>query len=107
MVLRRFRFFSFSFGLMHCLVRMIGRRINSIDLQLGGFASIDNIVAGTGWNDYCIAIFDLVFLLTFKDKDSLALFYSEELVNPGMYFIPNLFSWLQAHDCELGILPGE
>jgi hypothetical protein len=107
MMLCRFSFISFGPGLMYRLVRMIGRRINGIELQLGSFGSIDNIVVGTGGNNHRVTIFDLVPFLAFKDKGSLALFDPEELVNFSMYFVANLFSRLQAHYYELGILPGE
>ena len=65
MMLCRLSPFSLSFILMHCLVGMVGRRVNGIELQLGSFGSIYNIVVGTGGNNNCVTIFDLVLFLTF------------------------------------------
>ena len=74
-------FFSLSFGFMNGAVRVIGRRINRVQLERFGAGGIDHIMECTGRNDHRVAGFDNVLLLFIEDEFGFTNLDAEELVD--------------------------
>ena len=94
-VLNQLRSLGFGFGLVHCPVRVIRRRVDRIELQHRRLRRIHYVVVRPRRNHDRIPGVYWALLLLVKNEFGLPLLDPKKLVDIRMHFIANLFTRLQ------------
>lgn len=106
MVFRRFCCLRLGFGLVHCSIRVVGRRVDRIQFQFYRLRCIDHVMVCLRRDHNRVPVARVVFFFV-KDEPGLALLDPEELINIRMHLVPDLFARMQAHHHKLGVFTGE
>jgi hypothetical protein len=105
-VLHCLRGLRLGLGLVYSALRVIGRGVESIQLERRRLRSIDHVMEGARRNHDRLSVSHLVLLLLVEDESRLPLFDSEELVDVRVHLVANVLSRFQAHHHQLGVLSG-
>ena len=99
-------FVRLGLGLMHRAVRVVWRRIYSVELQ-PSLSGVYHVVEGSSRDNDRIAVMDDMLFFFIEDEFCLALLNPEKLVYIMVDLVPDFPSSLKAHYNQLGLLTGE
>jgi hypothetical protein len=101
---QRFRCLRLGLGLVHGPIRVVGGRVERIQLEWRRLRSVDHVMEGARRNHDRLPVSHLVLLLLVDDEFRLPLLDAEELVDVRVHFVPDVFSRFEAHHHKLGVL---
>jgi len=94
-------------SLVHRPIRVVGRRVERIQLQRHRLRRIDHVMVRACRNHDRISVPHRALLLLVEDEFGLPLFDPEKLVDVRVHLVTDFFPRSQAHHYKLGVLSGE